>query len=349
MFAAFSDQKETATWIDFSVRPNHYIGSGHHHADEGLFYIAGEGVDWITESPFQLTYDGRLHNEVLIDGISEANGPPAAAKYLGATLNPAADFAAADLSYAYSWQWTTQVLDWSHTWPGHTPEPTRWELEPNPDVLAIFQGTERYKNRIWWDTYNFANFIPTLRAPWNPVEYVYRTVGLVRGKHPFVVIADDAKKDEKDHLYQWTAQLNKGILDAQLAGTGTQDLVLAQRSDLHGSQAAAGAPILLLHFVAPASGVTLRAETMPDGPKDRKGNPQSYDRVSASLTAKSARYRVIAIAMHAGEPLPTFTRSEDGSGLTIHWPDETRSLTFTIDSNRTKVAVKTDGGEVVAP
>jgi hypothetical protein len=349
MFTSFSDQKQTATWIDFNVRPNHYIGSGHHHADAGLFYIAGEGVDWITESPFQLTYDGRLHNEVLIDGISEANGPPARAKYLGATLDPAADFAAADLSYAYSWQWTTQVLDWSHTWPEHTPEPAHWELEPDLEIIAIFQGTERYKDRIWWDTYNFANFIPTLRAPWNPVEYVYRTVGLVRGKHPFVVIADDAKKDEKDHLYQWTAQLNKGITDAQLAGTTAQDMVLAQKSDLKGKQVAVGAPILLLHLVAPESGATLRAETMTDGPMDKKGNPQSYDRVSASLTAKSVRYRVLAIAMHEGEPLPTFTSSADGSGLTIRWPDETRRLSFAIDSNRTRVAVKTETGEVVAP
>jgi len=328
VFAAFSDPTPDATWINMQVRPNHYLGAGHHHADAGMFYLSGAGVNWITESPFDGSYDGRLHSEVQIDGLAEANGTPARASYLGATLHNAADFAGADLSYAYSWQWTTQVLDWNNTWPPHTPEPAHWELEPAPDILAIFQGTERYKNRIWWDTYNFTNWIPTLRAPWNPVEYVYRTAGLVRGKHPYAVIADDLNKDGKPHLYQWTAMLHEEMVAVHLPGLedNGQNLVIARKADFSGSGSPKpGTPLLLAHIAGPGAAAALRVEIATDGPKMRN-NPTTYPRLVAVDTDTEFHKRVLLIPFHMGEALPAF--HETATSLTLQWNDESSTLDF---------------------
>ena len=93
-----------------------------------------------------------------------------------------------------------------------------WEMDPSPDIQNMFAGTARYKMRPWWANYNYSNYIATSRAPFNPMQYVFRTVGLVRGPHPYGVVVDDLKKDDAPHLYQWAAMLNGGVWKAQVDG-----------------------------------------------------------------------------------------------------------------------------------
>lgn len=321
------------------VRPNHYIGAGHHHADAGMFYFSGTGVNWITETSFN-SYDGRLHNEVLIDGISEANGTPARARYLGAELAKDANFASADLTYAYSWEWTTQVQTWNHTWPPHDPEPARWELEPASDIIAIFQGTQRYKNRIWWDTYNYANWIPTLRAPWNPVQYAFRTSGLIRGKHPYAVIADDLKKDSAEHLYQWTAVLPEEMIPVSIPGTAPGDLTIVRKVDAPAvGKLKPGTPLLLIHPSGTASGLKPRIESAYDGPKDNKGVAGKYSRLVIDYKVVEYHERMLLIPFRFGEPLPTLTDS--ATGVRLSWPDGENALRFNLgDDHRTTVTAE---------
>ena len=69
-----------------------------------------------------------------------------------------------------------------------------WELDPSPELRRIWAGTARYKLRPWWANYTYSNYIPTTRAPFNPMEYVFRSVGLARGAHPFGFVVDDLKK-----------------------------------------------------------------------------------------------------------------------------------------------------------
>jgi len=162
-----SDNSTDASWLCLHVRSKHYMGSGHHHSDADMFYFSALGVNWFTESPLLKEYDGKYHSTVLIDGISQPDGPPAAAEYLDANLGKDAAIGTADLSRAYSWRWCTQVMLWDGDWITTPRGETRWELETDPDNLKYYQGTERYKMRPWWPTYTFSNFIPNLRAPFN--------------------------------------------------------------------------------------------------------------------------------------------------------------------------------------
>ena len=49
-----------------------------------------------------------------------------------------------------------------------------------------------------------------IKRPYNPMEKVYRTLALAKRERPFVLIADDLRKDDEVHQYQWLAQIGKG-------------------------------------------------------------------------------------------------------------------------------------------
>jgi hypothetical protein len=320
VFSSASDDTPDATWIHLIVRPDHYFGAGHHHADAGMFHFSALGVDWFTESPLSQEYSGNYHNLVLVDGLSEPSsfsdrpfGWQGAATYLGAELRPKLAQAAADLTYSYSWRWLAQPQQtWEPEW-ANLP----WEVEPNPENLKIWAGTARYKFRPWWPTYNFTNYLPNLRAPFNPMRRVIRRTGLVRGEHPYGFVLDDVQKDDAVRLYQWTAMLNGGVWRADVPGLAANQLVLAQQpAELQLENATPraaltpkpGDPLLFICALGldnsgdPA--LPLIAAERLEGPKSKKGHVQFYDRVTINRRATSANFRVLLVPFRAGEALP---------------------------------------------
>jgi hypothetical protein len=340
--SSYSDSSTNAAWICLQVRPNHYLGAGHHHADAGMFHFSGLGVDWFTESTQHQNYMGKLHNQVLINGRSEAeplergerkymaqgatlasaasvtgqvtykgifvNGYNAAGVYLGMNPGKEGSIASADLTYAYSYRWCTQpAQDWS----GEGMD-TGWEVDPSPEVLKIFAGTARYKLRPWWMPL-YCNYIPTCRAPYNPMQYVFRSTALVRGEQPYGLVIDDLKKDEKDHLYQWTAMLGGGIWQADIARLAENQMVLAKREELATYpevrpliKPEAGEPLLLvcaLGMKKLGDEPLMKVSQEPCG-KDRYGKDTVYQRIAIAQTTQQANYRVLLIPFHMGEALP---------------------------------------------
>ncbi|MFM2233313.1 MAG: hypothetical protein RJB31_2014, partial [Bacteroidota bacterium] len=231
VYSGYSDASTKAVWMNMMVRPNHYLGAGHHHADAGMFHFSALGVDWFTESPFTQAYAGKYHNQVLVDGVSEAENSTgtglayqAPATYLGMNQSHAGSFATADLTNSYTYRLLTQPPSiWDSTLSS-----MHWELDPSPENLKKFAGTSRYKMRPWWPTYTYSNYIATSRAKFNPMQYVFRTVGLVRGKHAYGVIVDDLKKDEQKHNYQWTAMLNGGVWKTDHKGLLGSQIILGK-------------------------------------------------------------------------------------------------------------------------
>ncbi len=317
VFSAYSDATPEAAWINLQVRPNHYLGAGHHHADAGMFHFSALGVDWITESAFSENYSGNFHNLVLVDGKSQAeaipgviNGYNAAATWLGASATTDFSHASADLAYAYSWRWNTQP---PAVWSAET-RALGWEMDPSPEIARIFAGTARYKLRPRWGNYTQSNFIATSRAPYNPMRRVLRQVALVRGPRPYGIVIDDLQKDDQERLYQWSAMLGGHVARAQIAGLPPHAIALASTgrdADFTSSVSAStitplpGDPLLLLYALAPTP------ETAPSwsierlsAPRNRRGDLGYSDQLLASQRGVSATFRILLLPLRHGDPLP---------------------------------------------
>jgi hypothetical protein len=344
VFSSYSDRTENAAWMHLYVRPNHYLGAGHHHADAGMFHFSALGVDWFTQSPFSQSYDGKYYNLVQVDGESEPTGIPGgpngyngAATYLGATIGDNASVGSADLTYSYSWRWNTQP---PQVWSDEL-KAMGWELDPSPENLRIWAGTARYKMRPWWANYNYSNYIPTSRAPFNPMKYVFRSTALVRGTHPYGMVVDDLKKDESPHLYQWAGMLNGGVWQADVPGLPSNTVALAWRSGDPDPFSSATKPLLkpvpgdpMLLVVALGMegsgepGLPLQqVETVP-GPPDRGGKAQFFDRLMINRRATSVGFKVLLLPVRSGEILPTVKYDAVGGVATVSWADQTDTLHF---------------------
>jgi len=359
VFSSYSDHSTNAAWINLMVRPNHYLGAGHHHADAGMLHFSALGVDWFTQSPFTQEYAGKYFNLVQVDGESEPfgtdgiNGYNGAAKYIGAQAAGAGASGSADLTYAYSYRWLTQPpQEWSDAL-----EKLGWEVEPSPEILKIFAGTDHYKMRPWWLTYNYCNWIPTCRAPFNPMQRVFRTAGLVRGVHPYGFVVDDLKKDDATHLYQWAAMLNGGGWQAEVPGLAPNQIALAWREGDPKLDSAAlkpalhpqpGEPLLLVCALGMSDShdaklPLVQVETAP-GPADRSGRPQYYDRLVVNQRAISVAYKVLLLPVKAGEPLPSVSYDASANTAQVKWSAQADVLRFQLNFDaRTCIEVRRDG------
>jgi hypothetical protein len=348
VFSSYSDRTPDAAWVNLYVRPNHYLGAGHHHADAGMFHFSALGVDWFTQSPFQQSYDGKYFNLVQVDGRSEPVSVPSAgilgwngaADYLGARIAPDAAAGSADLTYAYSWRWLTQP---PQVWNDEL-KAMGWEIEPAARIQKIFAGTARYKMRPWWPTYTYSNFIPTCRAPFNPMEYVFRSAGIVRGPHAYGFVVDDLKKDAAARLYQWVAMLNGGVWKADVNGLPVNAIALAssgQDPDIKSSAPKPalvpkpGDPLLLVYAVGmresgdPALPI-IQVETL-EGPKDKKGDAQYYDCLVINKRGPIAKFRILLLPVRAGDPFPDVV-SGSGPSAKIRWGSQHDEIVFAENS-----------------
>ena len=361
IMAAIQKQDTQSPWLHFNVRSSHYLGAGHHHSDPGMFTFASDGVNWITESQFQKTYDGKYHNQVLIDGVSMPGQFHARAELLSMVGNDDVAFGTADLKNAYDYRIKCQFTLFEK-------DDKPWSLYKDSKSLSVWKGTQRYKMRPWWPTGNSSNWIPNLKQDWNPVQYAFRSAGLVRGKHPYSLIVDDVKKDDEVHLYQWTAMAGRGVWSAGLkqklnlplnfevvAHDGTS---LAHHAGARGLFVRDGDPLLLVCLLGgegkpadfgdwvagrgaldPYAYKELEAEqaarktTVPLRIETREGPRRGfhavqffYDRLVGGCYAKQVHFRTLLIPFKMGDELPEVTYEDDTA--TIKWPDQTDVIIF---------------------
>jgi hypothetical protein len=200
----------------------------------------------------------------------------------------------------------------------------------------------------------------TSRAKFNPMEYVLRTVAMVRGNHPYGLVVDDVKKDDGTHLYQWAGMLNGGVWKASVNGLRPNEVVIGydqtqpdgpQPGDIETQRPALmprpGDPLLYLcalNAPTPTSGELITVATQP-GPADRNNKPTAYDRITINVLDTQAAFHVLLVPYKMGEPLPKITGDE--ASATITWGDQQDKLTFTQGADH-KTEVKVErGGQVI--
>lgn len=206
-----------ATKLHIESRPDSFY-AGHEHADRGHFILSSHGRTWAPDG-FR-SVESRYHSIVLIDGKGQGYFPTPS-EVLNIRSTAEADFLTCDQSYAYDWFYPKAIV-------GVDPNAPKFDLErfahfrqqaidfqerfpdfmrdDHPNVVQAFEGYPLGDSGMWdedpW----------TVKAAHNPVEYAFRTAGLVKGEHPYVLIVDDIKKDDDEHLYEWLMMLEMDLI-----------------------------------------------------------------------------------------------------------------------------------------
>jgi hypothetical protein len=192
----------------------------------------------------------------------------------------------------------------------------------------MFTGTQNYRINFWRPPLSNPWF-PTLRAPFNPVRYAFRSVALVRGTHPYAVFVDDIRKDDESHLYEW--QMIGGFHSVELPGLGEEDLVLAATA---GSVPETGSPMLLIREVGPSM--------------CKLENSAERQRTVISTGAADPRFRIVMIPFRMGQALPEAGVDAATGAAELRWADQTDRLLFETGSDgRTRLRVLRDEEEIL--
>lgn len=214
-----SDWTQQGISFTLDSRPDGFL-IGHDTASRGAFVLNANGRRWADCPEWNLFKESSDYSLITIDGIGQQAKAPFA-KLLECTEGAqSSTFASADLTYAanYTWtQWAKNGVDMSSQGWEHEPHDPRdfgmtaWWLpkklyaEPNVSFAGLNQWRQRF----------------------NSVKHVTRSAMMVRGSTtPFVVISDDAVKDDDAHEYAWCMTTPEDVILLSFDG---KDAILGEK------------------------------------------------------------------------------------------------------------------------
>jgi hypothetical protein len=331
------------------------VPGGHTRASRNEFVFAALGRVWAHRTE-AVEDTSELHSVVLIDGKGQGKqgGRCPAGRTVALIDKPEATFAAADAAWAYG-----HVLvsaDRNDAEPiAHTPNHSRLNSAGLSSTKGGM-GSLPWMDQPWSFLPNWATGCrPAPRrdpgghgfwVPYNPVQYAFRTAGLVRGEQPYALIVDDIKKDDQEHVYQWLMQVPDDIeMAARSAGAPGKDkvldLVLGEKD---------GNRRLLVRVLAAGSDAAeakrLQTESkLETYQKEHRGRVTHHQRLILPLESVVGHYVVLLHAFRAGDPIPDTTWA--GSKLTIALPGQRDVLDFTAGNDgRTRLTLERDGADI---
>jgi len=184
----------------------------HDHSDRGALTLSANGREWVIDG-FRSTQT-QYHSAITIDGRGQGYFATPAS-WLEFTDNTEATYGVIDYKYCFDWMWLKSPVadmmlgkDVSPRWktgvyadaakkllsyfPGEKPE-----RDPLRKVAEMYSGNLQ-TNPLYWQEDSWP-----MRLKNFPVEYAFRTAGLVKGKHIYALLIDDLKKDNQERLYEW--------------------------------------------------------------------------------------------------------------------------------------------------
>ena len=326
--------------------PRHVPG-GHTRASRCGFVVCGLGRTW-SDRPFAVEATSEFQSVVLIDGRGQ--GKPGGRCPAGRTVayadTPEATFAAGDAAWAYGHVLVSADHKQARPVP-HTPNASRlspsrlpWMARPwsfLPNWATGCKPARREPGGKPLDPGGHGYWIP-----YNPVEYAFRTCGLVRGDPPYVLVVDDVKKGAGEHEYAWQMQIQGDLKVRKAANSGAIDLTLTEdgnRRCLVRVLEAGGRPVG--PGLAKAAGLdTFRYE--------RRGRQYSHNRLLVPVRSLVGRFKVLIFPHRTGDALPQTTWSADRTRLAVRIGGRVDKYTFTATpAGRTRVAMARGGKPVL--
>ena len=328
LLIARTDWSPDALALYFDARPDAFA-IGHDTVERGNFSLFGLGRAWTSLPYFRITQSSTDFSLVHVDGKAEGWKAPSV-KFLWHGASDAAAGGAADVSYAYDWQWTPP-------WPSKDEKfPPPWEPEmSDPRALGWPDNPAWLPHKLFGEEGIGFQGSYLWRRPYNPVRKAFRTALLARGPHPYALVVDDVRKDDAPHTYGWYMQLAPGLTLESSAGP---DVVLMEpQGDRR-----------LLVRVLQADGYQGAAQsTYVMGADALSKSDVMGNRLILSANAVEPKWKVMLFPFHAGQTLPTSTWNADRTRLTLKWDDQTDEVGFRADASGRTQAVLERGGETL--
>lgn len=325
LMTARSAWRRDAAFLYFEPR---HVPGGHTRASRNEFVFAAHGRLWAHRTVAVEDTSG-LHSVVLIDGRGQgkAGGRCPAGRTLAYADSPLATFASADAAWAYS-----RVLVPADR-KGARP------VAESPNDSRINKSPLPWMSRPWSFLPNWATGCKPApgrdpgghgySVPYNPVQYAFRTAGLVRGKHSYALIADDIRKDDAGHLCEWLMQVPNDVRLAAVtpdanAKSELFDVVLRPVDESDKRR-------LLLRVLEAGDGAASLAECrrgcrLETYGRERRRRVTLYRRLVLPLHAVTGTYKVLLVPFREGDKTPRTLW--DKGRLDVVWRDQHDRFTF---------------------
>lgn len=343
--------------LGFVCKQDFYYG-GHEGSENNRITLWKDGVNWIKDNDMLATKATFLQNMISVDGKGQ-QWPPVAGTWLGVKESPEGLTAAGDGKDGYTYTKVMQVhpLNFpSSKIPYYAPF-----AEGNFDLTRDKQVAFNPRTVKFYDGYGHTDY-----GPWsgetrlieeykyfNPMEQLYRTVHLARGNHPYVLVIDDAKKDNNKHLFEWNVSVP---LDVDMVEVLTPEIQFQNTNP----SSLRGGDIILGKAGRPRDPVTGKV-TLKKGeplclirvlwrnaeygfPVPRFERYQGYNQVVVPAQTVSPEFRILVYPYKHGDPLPVTTWNADRTELLVQLAGQKDVYQFgNTDGGRTVLAMQRNG------
>lgn len=313
--------------LHFTIN-GHTRSPSHTHSNSLDITLSALGRKWVIDRGFGIA-ESKDHSVVLIDGKGQGFFP-APGKLVSVSDDGDLAVITGDAKYPYDW-----MYEFGNRIGNDYRKGNDWQPETSlPEAMAVARQKvpAEFQERPW-EAPGMDGF--THKAPYNVVEKAFRTAALRRGDHPYVIIADDIRKDGASHTYEWLLQVTD---DLEIKSEGSDFVVL-------GSKDAADDRRLLVRMVHTSSPGKWELSTYDVVRSPDTGSDKKYGqgrRLKYITQAIEPSFRVLLYPHHAKDALPEVAKA-DQEGVNIIWPNRTDAYAFSRqDDGSSQVVLKSD-------
>ena len=329
---------------------------GHRAPNRGTFVVSALGRTWNHHSTMGERAGSQGYSLVTIDGQSNSADNARAVNYQDTKL---ATFAAADLKRTYA-RGGRGDITYNDTL-----------LEPLPYAWADLPG---YKMPQWYDgarpnvpMEKWEEHAPKAAAQTGkrPMKHAFRTAGIVRGKHPYLLIIDDIQQDDQPRHYDWLFRMSGGTRVHKIEHRYFREVKMPGHGDYWLPPKPHGGDIVLCPKDAaaePAKGTPMLLIRVLERRDERKINPLAYVQSDSSTMhgarnqpclivpayTKAPKFKVLLYPFrYQVDTLPETGWDKDNTALVIKWKGVSDMYTFkTLEDGRTGFEMERLGSAV---
>lgn len=333
--------------VQFNVRQNF---GGHTSADRNDFTLSALGRIWIPKEAAYGVVETDFFSCILVNGKGIHTSPDEGvksrqpAKIISYKSDDVCSAASGDATYAYNWdyRWKNGPAGQAHPLLSKN---DGWEKvsETLNDFMYVKNTSDPYYDKPFyefgsWNAKKKGDKERMVKKRVNNMERVIRNIALSKGEHPFLVVADDIKKEKgekADYIsyLQMATDVSLDKIQRIKEKSGLYDIIV---KDNDGRR-------LLIRVIGHNNYLKSKQIQADFGElKDQSGNrfvkrKKTLRRQRIALRAydvSSPDFKLIIFPLKKGEALPETEWNKEHTSITVNWGNKRQEVTFNANKER---------------